>query len=91
MESLSRSRGTIKGKFTAFKNYIARTLAAYPDSSVSLDEVKRLETRERIAHMREAHDKYDQIQTAIDELTSDEQETLEYCERVEEEYFHTSD
>lgn len=66
-------------------------LAAYPDPSIQLDEAKRLEIRERIIRIRETYDKYDRIQTDIDILTNDEQETVEYRERVEEDYFRLID
>ncbi|XP_071632821.1 uncharacterized protein [Temnothorax longispinosus] len=89
MEGLNRSRGAVKGKFTSFKSYITKTIATYPDTSVPLDEVTQTEIRERISRIREAYSRYNELQTVIDELTDDEQETIGYRERVEEEYFHT--
>lgn len=89
MENLVRSRGITKGKITSFKNYIARTIAAHPDLSILLEETKRLEVRKCIIRIRETYDKYDQIQTDIDQLTNDEQETIGYREQVEENYFQS--
>lgn len=87
MEGLIKARGVVKAKITSFQTYITKVLAAYPDPNIQLDEAKRLEIRERIIRIRETYDKYNQIQTDIDILTSDERETVDYCERVEEDYF----
>lgn len=53
---------------------------------MALEELKRLEIRERLNNIREVYKRYDEIQTNIDELTSDERET-QYRETFEEEYF----
>ncbi|XP_067217193.1 uncharacterized protein [Linepithema humile] len=64
-------------------------MAAYPDSRAPLSELTRLEIRERVFRIREAYEKFEQIQVEIEALTDNEQEALEYRERLDEEYFLT--
>ncbi|CAL1686124.1 unnamed protein product [Lasius platythorax] len=87
MEALIKTRGSINGKVTRFKNYINEVIASSPDTTQTLDEIKILEIKERLNRIREVYDKFDEIQLQI-ELSFDEQETVQYRENFEEEYFH---
>lgn len=62
IEVLVRCRDIIKSKITSFKTYLTKTLAAYPDSQVPLDEVTRLEIRERVYRAREVYERFEKIQ-----------------------------
>lgn len=86
MEALVKRRGILKSRLTVFKNYIVKITSSFPDPTKALEEIKRLEIRERLNNIREVYKGYDEIQTAIDELTSDEREA-QYRETFEEEYF----
>ncbi|KMQ88428.1 upstream activation factor subunit uaf30 [Lasius niger] len=88
MEALIKTHGTIKGKITIFKNYINKVIASSPDTTQTLNEIKKLEIKERLNRIREVYYKFDEIQLQIDELSFDEQETVQYRENFEEEYFH---
>jgi len=87
METLQKRRGYLKGKLTTFKNYIAKVANSCPDTTVALEELKRLELRERLNTIRETYAKYDEIQEEIDKLTDDERDTVRYREGFEDEYF----
>jgi len=88
MEGLIRTRAGIRSKLTNFKNYVNKVCTDFGDPNQPLDELKALEIRERVNRMRETYNSYDQIQGQI-EVSSNEQETAEYRERFENEYFNT--
>lgn len=88
MEALIRSRGVIKGRVTSFKTYITKLSSAHPDSQEPLDEVTKLEIWERVYRIREAFERFEQIQSNIEEATENLDEALEYRETFEDEYFH---
>jgi len=88
MEGLIRSRAGTRSKLTNFKNYINKVCTDSSDTSQPLDELRALEIRERVNRMRETYNSYDQIQGQIDVISSNEQETTEYRERFENEYFN---
>jgi len=88
MEGLIRTRAGIRSKLTNFKNYINKHCTDSSDPSQPLDELKALEIRERVNRMRETYNSYDQVQGQIDVISSNEQETAEYRERFENEYFN---
>ncbi|XP_011694053.1 PREDICTED: uncharacterized protein LOC105453629 [Wasmannia auropunctata] len=87
MEALIKSRGVVKGKITSFKTYLAKTLATVSDPSTAVDDITALDIRERVYRAREAYEKFEQIQSSIEELTDKEQEAADYRANFEEEYF----
>ncbi|XP_024881163.1 uncharacterized protein LOC112460613 [Temnothorax curvispinosus] len=87
MEALIKRRGYLKGRVTTFKNYIAKVINSFPDATQALEEVNKLELRERISTIRGAYEMYNEVQAEIDALTDDELETVQYREVFEEDYF----
>ncbi|XP_011707948.1 PREDICTED: uncharacterized protein LOC105462796 [Wasmannia auropunctata] len=87
MEVLIKSRDVVKGKITSFKTYLAKTLATFSDPSTPVDDITALDIRERVYRAREAYEKFEQIQSSIEELTDKDQEAAEYRANFEEEYF----
>jgi len=72
METLLKRRGYLRGKLTTFKNYIVKVANSCPDTTVALEELKRLELRERLNTIRETYARYDEIQEEIDKRTTKE-------------------
>ncbi|XP_018375244.1 PREDICTED: uncharacterized protein LOC108769012 [Trachymyrmex cornetzi] len=87
MEVLVKSRGVIKGKITSFKTYLAKTSLTFSDPSTPIDNVTASDIRERVFRAREAYEKFEQIQSSIEEITEDDQGAAEYRAIFEEEHF----
>ncbi|XP_018359965.1 PREDICTED: uncharacterized protein LOC108759148 [Trachymyrmex cornetzi] len=87
MEGLIKSRGIIKGRVTSFKNYLAKTLASCADLHAPLEELKKLEIRERVSSIRKAYQTYEEIQADIEKETDRLTEAIEYREKFDDEYF----
>jgi len=50
--------------------------------------IKKLEIAERLKRIRETYEKYDVIQMQIDEISTNETETIAYRESFEQDYYH---
>lgn len=61
MEALVKRRGFLKGRLTTFKNYLCKTVNSFPDATQALEDLKRLELRERLSNIREVY-KYNDVQ-----------------------------
>lgn len=90
MDVLIKARSAVKRQVTTFKNYLNRVIASSSDTTQALEQVKRLELKERINSARRFYDKYDEIQVQIDEKNEDSdarEKDVEYREGFEEEYY----
>jgi len=87
LQALIRKRGSLKSKITVFKNFLSNISISNPDAGIRLEENTRSEISARLIRLKETLDQYDELQSAIDALTQDLAETLEYRESFENEYF----
>lgn len=76
MESLKKASGNARDKLIIFHKFLIKVLALCSNDNQLLDKVKRLEIGERLDRLREVYDRYDKIQTDIDELSNDEEKTI---------------
>lgn len=69
------------------KNYLAGVLAANPNEALKIDDNTRAEIVNRLERAKEALNNFDQMQESIDALTEEPENTIEYRELFEGEYF----
>ncbi|XP_043466955.1 uncharacterized protein LOC122501502 [Leptopilina heterotoma] len=89
INQLVKKRGSCKLKLTSFAKHVNKIKTSNLDNQIPLVDVVKLELQNRVDNIKQSFVDFDKIQSNIEELTDNEEDTVDYRETFEKTYFES--